>query len=194
MTPAPGSNSIGEAVAPLAEALSRHESRSSPHYDEVLDQVSAQAAVAGELGKLEIAALVVWKRLNASTRWVAALMSTDDHHVRRTTRAMIAATRTPTHPADRASNARRELLTLPGCTTGDALASALICAAHPKDMAVYDRRAGQALKALGLGVSPKPGRYGRYIQTVTDLRDAAANAGITWTARQVDLALYTFGA
>jgi hypothetical protein len=68
MTPLTGSNSISQAVALLAEALGRHESRSSPHYDEVFDQVSAQASIAGELGKLEVAALVVWKRLNASTR------------------------------------------------------------------------------------------------------------------------------
>jgi hypothetical protein len=194
MTPLTGSNSISQAVALLAEALGRHESRSSPHYDEVFDQVSAQASIAGELGKLEVAALVVWKRLNASTRWASALMSTDDDDVRRTTAAMIAAARTPSDPADRASKARRELLTLAGCRTGDALASALICAANPRDMAVYDRRADHALKVLGLGVSPKPGRYGRYIQTVTSLRDAAAQTGITWTARQVDLALYAFGA
>ena len=77
---------------------------------------------------------------------------------------------------------------LPGCRTGDALASALMCAANPGDMAVYDRRADHALKILGLGVSAKPGRYGRYIQTVTNLRDAAAEIGITWSARRVDLA------
>lgn len=179
------------AVQPLADALASYERKSSPHYDQVFEQVSERAAADGELGKVDVGALVVWKRLNASTRWSAALMKTDDRQVRTLTHAMIAATRSADSPSNRARGARHALLTLPGCTTGDALASALICAADPYDMAVYDRRAHHALDTLGFPLSNKPGRYSRYIQIVTDLRAAAAEKGLTWSARQVDLALYT---
>ena len=60
-------------------------------------------------------------------------------------------------------------------------------------MAVYDRRAHHGLDSLGLPLSNEPGRYSRYIEIVTDLRAAAAEKGFTWSARQVDLALYTLG-
>lgn len=183
------------AVQPLADALGSYTRRASPHYDQVFEQVSEHVAATGELGKADIGALVVWKRLNASTTWAAELMKTDDAQVRKLTRAMIdATTRSSDSPPDRARGARNALLELPGCTTGDALASALISAADPQDMAVYDQRAHQALTTLGLPLSNRHGRYGRYIEIVTDLRAAAATHGLVWSARQVDLALYTLAA
>ena len=181
------------AVQPLADALGSYASTCSPHYDQVFEQVTERAITTGELGKADIGALVVWKRLNASTRWAAELMKTDDAQVRRLTHAMIEVTRSTDSPPERARGARNALLALPGCETGDALASALICAADPRDMAVYDRRAHQALEALGLPLSNKPRRYSRYIEIVTDLRSAAAEQGLTWSGRQVDLALYALG-
>ena len=112
-------------------------------------------------------------------------MKTDDAQVRTLTRAMIdATTRSSDSPSDRARGGRNALLELPGCTTGDALASALISAADPQDMAVYDRRAHHALTTLGLPLSNRRGRYGRYIEKVTDLRTAAATCGLAWSARQ----------
>lgn len=83
---------------------------------------------------------------------------------------------------------------LPGFARGDALASALLLAAAPSRMAVYDRRAQAALAALGLQLSAAPGRYGRYMALVESLREelSAARAA-DWTARDVDLALFALG-
>ena len=180
-------------VQTLADALGAYARTASTHYDQVFEQISERAITTAELGKADIGALVVWKRLNASTRWAAELMKTDDTQVRRLTRVMIEVTRSTNSPPERARGARNALLTLPGCATGDALASALICAADPRDMAVYDRRAHQALAALGLPLSNRPGRYSRYVEIVTNLRSAAAEQGLTWSGRQVDLALYALG-
>lgn len=183
------------AVQPLADALGSYLRRSSPYYDQVFEQVSERASATGELGKADIGSLVLWKRLNASTTWAAELMKTDDAQVRTLTRAMIDATRRSSEsPPERARGARNALLELPGCTSGDALSSALISAADPRDMAVYDWRAHRALTTLGLPLSNRRGRYARYIEIVTDLRAAATTEGLAWSARQVDLALYTLGA
>ncbi|MFF9322266.1 hypothetical protein ACF1BP_36055 [Streptomyces sp. NPDC014735] len=83
---------------------------------------------------------------------------------------------------------------LPGFRTGDALASAVLTASAPQRMAVYDRRVQHALDTLGLILTPAPGRYGRYMQLLDDLlRHSGAHAD-TWTARDVDTALYWTGA
>ena len=83
---------------------------------------------------------------------------------------------------------------LPGSSTGDALASAVLLAAAPDRMAVYDRRAQTALQRLGLELTASPGRYGRYMGLVEQLREQAASmAGSLWKARDVDLALYWLG-
>lgn len=121
-------------------------------------------------------------------------MNTDENVVRKITgRAREAATATG-EPADRAQGARNALLSLPGCSTGDALASAIICAAHPTDMAIYDRRAHAALTALGIKLTNTGGCYGRYIGIISALRERAhLETGAKWTARDVDLALYMGG-
>ncbi|MGN5376924.1 hypothetical protein ACQ4WX_02675 [Streptomyces lasalocidi] len=53
-------------------------------------------------GKADIAALVVWKRLSAQTRWVTALMSLPDTHIRAVTEQAVTAARDtlglPLHP------------------------------------------------------------------------------------------------
>lgn len=94
---------------------------------------------------------------------------------------------------DAASGGRRELASLPGFKRGDALASALLLAAAPERMAVYDERAQTGLESLGIMLSPASGRYGRYMAIVEGLRAAASRHGQTWTARDVDVALYWLG-
>jgi hypothetical protein len=60
-------------------------------------------------------------------------------------------------------------------------------------MAVYDERAQTGLETLGLSLSPARGRYGRYMELVEDLRSTAARYGHTWSARDVDIALFWLG-
>lgn len=66
-----------------------------------------------------------------------------------------------------------------GFDRGDALASALLLAAAPKRMAVYDRGAQTGLEKLGFALSAVPGRYARYMERIEDLRSLAERHGET---------------
>ena len=167
----------------------------SPHYDEVLYEVAQRTEQAGSLGKTDIAALVVWKRLSAQTPWVSALMSLPDTHVRTVTeRAVTAARDTALTRSEAARTGRGIIWELPGFRTGDALASAVLTAAAPERMAVYDRRVQHALDTLGLTLTRAPGRYGRYLQLLDDLLKHGGAHADGWTARDIDTALYWTGA
>ncbi|MGW1274517.1 hypothetical protein, partial [Streptomyces sp. NPDC002491] len=113
----------------------------SPHYDDILHEVAQRTEHAGSLGKTDIAALVVWKRLSAQTRWVTALMSLPESHVRAVTERAVTAVRDTTLTRSEAARTGRGIIwELPAFRTGDALASAVLTAAAPQRMAVYDRR------------------------------------------------------
>lgn len=167
----------------------------SPHYDEVLHEVAQRTEHTGSLGKTDIAALVVWKRLSAQTRWVSALMSLPDTQVRAVTERAVTAVRDTTVPRSEAARAGRGIIwELPGFRTGDALASAVLTAAAPQGMAVYDRRVQHALDTLGLPLTPTPGRYGRYLQLLDGLLRHGGPRADGWTPRDIDTALYWTGA
>ncbi|MGV9969146.1 hypothetical protein ACWDU3_35170 [Streptomyces olivaceus] len=57
------------------------------HYDEVLDQVAQRARSEGSIGKTDIGALLLFKRLRGDTSWARALMTTADTAVRQATAA-----------------------------------------------------------------------------------------------------------
>ncbi|MFJ5064603.1 hypothetical protein ACIP96_34935 [Streptomyces nigra] len=165
----------------------------SPHYDEVFD-VAQRTECAGSLGKTDIAALVVWKRLSAQTRWVTDLMSLPDTQVRAVTERAVTAVRDTTLTRSEAARTGRGIIAgLPGFRTGDALASAVLTAAALQRMAVYDRRVQHALHTLGLPLTPAPGRYGRYLQLLDDLLHHGAARAAGWSARDIDTALYWTG-
>uniref|UniRef100_A0AAU2UW22 Uncharacterized protein n=1 Tax=Streptomyces sp. NBC_00003 TaxID=2903608 RepID=A0AAU2UW22_9ACTN len=167
----------------------------SPHYDEVFHDVAQRTEHAGSLGKTDIAALVVWKRLSAQTRWVSALMSLPDAQVRSVTERAVTAVRdTALPPGEAARTGRGIIWELPGFRTGDALASAILTAAAPQRMAVYDQRVQHALDTLGLTLTHTPGRYGRYLQLLDDLLRHGGTQADGWTARDIDTALHWTGA
>lgn len=169
-------------------------SATSPAYDEVLTEVSNRVLAAGSIGKADIGALLFWKRLRADTLWVRRLMIMHERDVRAVTEKAVSAVNDLSLTVPKAASAgRRELAWLPGFTTGDALASALLLAAAPGRMAVYDVRAQAGLEALGLSLSAARGRYGRYMEIVEVLRATANLHGHAWTARDVDLALFWLG-
>ncbi|KNH16307.1 hypothetical protein ACU18_13995 [Arthrobacter sp. ZBG10] len=166
----------------------------SPAYDEVLHEVSERIRFSGDIGKVDIGALLFWKRLRADTRWVRDLMVIDDSEVRSITAAAVTAVNdTSLELQDAATQGRAALSPLPGFVSGDALASALLTAAAPERMAVYDRRAQAGLTKLGVFLSAKRGRYGRYMEIVQNLAATAHYHGKSWTARDVDLALFWLG-
>lgn len=184
------------AISQLVESRQSFEDSVSIHYDEVVHNVSLRIGKSGDVGKEDIGALLFWKRLSARTRWVPKLMSLSDDHVRDVTRGVVSAARDTTFAtADAATEARRLLSVLPGFMRGDALASAVIFAAAPERMAVYDQRAQEALEGLGFTLTARPGRYGRYIQLLEEIRgEVNEQLGLSWRARDVDVALYQLGA
>ncbi|WP_458106738.1 hypothetical protein M1D51_12540 [Arthrobacter sp. R3-55] len=166
----------------------------SPNYDDVLNEVAGRIKDSGSIGKSDIGALVLWKRLKADTPWASKLMVMPERDVRTATAsAVIAVNNTAVITPQAASDGRRALASLPGFKTGDALASALLLAAAPQRMAVYDKRAQKALKKLGLKLTAKPGRYRRYMELIEGLRVTAKHHNQDWTARDVDVALYWLG-
>lgn len=167
----------------------------SPHYDEVLQEVARRIDEAQSIGKLDVGAILFWKRLRADTPWVRQLMALPDSEVRTATQAAVVAVRDYGEPTPEAAGAARSALSdLPGFGRGDALASALLLAAAPTRMAVYDRRAQKGLEALGVPLSSARGCYRRYMAIVEQLRREVQNSrGKGWLNRDVDLALYWLG-
>jgi hypothetical protein len=182
-------------TAQLLDAHASYLETVSPFYDDVLHTVTATTARDGCLGKVEIGALVFWKRIQANTTWARFLHETPEYAVRTKTATAVAAARDRTVDAPAAAAAARSaLIGLPGFDHGDALASAVLLAAAPDRMAVYDDRAQRGIARLGLTLSSAPGRYARYMQLIEDLlAEVHANEDVRWIARDVDVALYTIG-
>lgn len=169
------------------------EGESAKIYDEVLYTVAARAVAEGSLGKAEIGALVVWKRITAQTRWASLLMFRPDSVVRAITRvAFDHANDTSSSIPQAGQAARSALWDLPGMRGTGALASAVLLALAPARMAVWDRRAATTLTALGMHPRSGAGFYGRYLATTLDLTALmeAVDATIRVTPRDVDLALF----
>lgn len=178
----------------LRTAHADYSAATSPAYDQVLNEVADRIRAEASIGKADIGALVFWKRLRADTRWVPRLMTWEEPDVRAVTKeAVCAVTDVSLTVPEAASAGRRALSELPGFKTGDALASALLLAAAPERMAVYDERAQAGLMALGRPLSAARGRYGRYMALVEELRFIAEQNEQAWSARDVDVALYWLG-
>ncbi|BFV60695.1 hypothetical protein KCMC57_up57990 [Kitasatospora sp. CMC57] len=178
----------------LHAARSGYLSTVSAAYDEVLLEVSQRIVLSGSIGKSDIGALLFWKRLRANTPWAAELLATPDVAVRRATAPAVELVRDERLAlAEAARQGRAALTSLPGFNKGDALASALLTAAAPHRMAVYDERAQSGLELLGLSLTSTKGRYGRYMQLVENLVVAGRERQEEWTPRDIDLALFWLG-
>lgn len=191
----PASNPLGShGWATLQRAHENFHAGASAEYDEVFHEVSGRIRDASSIGKADIGALLFWKRLRADTKWVRKLMVMSDEDVRSITSEAVAAVNDGTLdiPAA-ATQGRARLSKLPGFDRGDALASAVLTAAAPERMAVYDRRAQMGLERLGLSLSSARGRYGRYMKLIEDMSATATQHGHSWSAREIDLALYWLG-
>jgi hypothetical protein len=163
-------------------------------YDEVLFEVQVAAERSASIGKADIGALLLWKRLNLSTPWTRDLNNMPDRDVRKITSTAVELARDPAVIApDAAEAARIALLELPGCRHGQAIASTILTAGAPNRMAVYDERAVHGLDELG---HPDPqGKYSSYMTIVCSLLDVVHREHDTsWLARDIDKALYIIGA
>jgi hypothetical protein len=165
----------------------------SPHYDDVFREVQQRISTANNAGKSDIAMLAFWKRVRADTPWVQKLLRMPDSDVREVTGRAVAAARQGDLIAA-AGNAREVLRPLPGFGQGTALASALLTAAFPTRLAVYDKRARKGLQRVELELADEPPFfYARYMKLIEQCRTEAADEGHQWSARDVDLALYMLG-
>lgn len=178
----------------LLEARQAYLRDVSPCYDEALDSVIEAVAASSSIGKADIGALAFWKRVRVNPKSAAKLHAMSDKEVREVTASAVAAVRnTDLLRPESARRGRSALTPLPGFRGGDAMASALLLAAAPERMAVYDRRAQKGLEMLGKSLTSSPGRYERYITLIDELLVELKDAGQGWTPRDVDTALYTLG-
>lgn len=185
------------AVLQLVEARKRYDRETSAAYDEVLREVSERIHESGSVGKMDVGALLFWKRLRADTRWASGLNSLLESEIRQVTADVVSAVNDHdlSIPAA-AQSGRAGLSGLPGFSAGDALASAILMAAAPYRMAVYDRRADQGLQMLlGVHLGSAPRRYARYMAQVEALMVAVndRDPDALWIPRDVDLALFVLG-
>jgi hypothetical protein len=178
----------------LAAALKQYHVTVCPKYDETLHDVIGRVATAGSLGKADLGALLLWKRIRIGA-WAEELLCMPDSDVRKITATAVAAARNQRWTVPEAARrARQALLELPGAKTADAFASAVILVAAPNRMAVYDYHAHLGLWRVGLPLAEGPGLYYRYMELVEQCRaDLLKHGHGNWTAREVDLALFTHG-
>ncbi|SCG64880.1 hypothetical protein GA0074704_4059 [Micromonospora siamensis] len=181
-------------AARCSSRLARYRAEVPDHYDEPLREVAERIDQTGSLGKSDIGALYLWKRIPRGP-WCLELLRMPKAKVRAITSATVQAARLIEMPVpEAAAAARSTLYPLPGTKTGDALPSALILASAPKRMAVYDIRAHKGLARVCLPLRNGHGRYRRYMELVETCRaELLAHGAGVHTARQVDLALYWLG-
>lgn len=167
----------------LREAM-LHYDEQEPYYDEIFHDVSRRLQREREAGKADIAILAFWKRSAQGSKWIGQLLSIPEATVRRTTRASFAETE---------DAARLAALELPGLRRQEALATTLLCAYDPDNIAVMDRRARTALNQIGLGVPGGRGVTLRYLARVRAIRDDLTADGTPVSARDVDKGLFVLG-
>lgn len=178
----------------LESAHTRYFAAVSPNYDDVLREVAITISRRGDIGKAEIGALLFWKRLRADTPWVGQLHAIPDADVRTITARAVSAVNDSSLSLDEAAGRGRGYLdALPGFRSGDALASALLTAAAPQRMAVYDRRAKLGLLQIGVEL-PIRKQYRHYMANLSLLLETAPAEFSEWVPRDLDLALFTLGA
>jgi len=191
MTASPNPREVAAALVDAHAQYPRLEHGS--FYDEVLLEVQGRAERDGSIGKADIGALMLWKRLNLSTTWTRELNEWPDRTVRAiTAEAFELARDTDRSIPEAAGAARSALLELPGCQRGAAVASTLLTAGAPDRMAVYDRRTVATLQVLGY-LDPD-GYYSRFMSAVCDLVEKVnITTGARWRPRDVDKALFVLG-
>jgi hypothetical protein len=170
-----------EVVQRLLEALDQY----SPYYDEVFWDVSARVCEQGEAGKLDLAALICWKR-SAQGHWVSDLLELPDAEVRKRTHAALGAQLTDQQRLD-------ALAPLPGFKSKYAIASAVLACHDPDEFGVLDWRALTGLERIKRPIERGRGETLRYFDRLRELRDLVRNVRPKATARNIDQGLWRIG-
>ena len=104
----------------------------SRFYDEPVLEVIDRVSTSGSLGKADLDAVLLWKRIE-SGGWKETLLCMADAEVRSVTASAVAAARDRTLSVPEAARAARGCLaSLPGMVMGDAWASAVIFVGAPE--------------------------------------------------------------
>jgi N-acetyl-anhydromuramyl-L-alanine amidase AmpD len=88
--PQPPSRTPAQRCAALTAALNQHRKTVCEEYDETLQEVIGNVAMAGSLGKTDLGALFFWKRIPTGP-WVEKLLCMSESEVRRITAAAVTA-------------------------------------------------------------------------------------------------------
>jgi hypothetical protein len=145
-------------------------------------ELQASVEQSGSVGKGDIGSLMLWKRLNMSTSWTLDLNDMRDRKVREITGAATKfANDTALTVPEAAKAARERLRRLPGCHSGQTIASTILTAAAPQRMAVYDDHTVAALTRLGIQIPNR--RFSVYMTTVCALAGQVNTSLETWLGR-----------
>jgi hypothetical protein len=180
-SPGPLSDADAERLLAAIDAYDADDNR----YDEVFTEIGQRITDSQEAGKLDLAALITWKR-SAQGAWVKSLLATPETLVRSVTRKAFA--------ADGDLAVLQTLAALPGFAVQGPIATALMAAYDPREWAVLDSRATTALADLGRPVGNQRGKTLRYLAAARRLRDELAARRPRVTARDVDKGLFMLGA
>ena len=170
-----------EVVGRLLKAMGQY----GPYYDEVFWQINAHICEQGEAGKLELAALICWKR-SGQGHWVSDLMELPDAEVRERSRAALATGLTDQQRLD-------FLAPLPGFRSKSALATAVLACNDPDEFGVLDWRALEGLQRIDRPIKRGRGETLRYLNRVRELRDLTRGSRRSVTARNIDQGLWFIG-
>jgi hypothetical protein len=170
-----------ELVRRLIDAMDRY----NPIYDEVFWEVSDHIRNHGEIGKLDLAALVCWKR-SGQGHWVLELMEWRDVDVRDRCRAAFADVLTDQQRLD-------ALAPLPGFKRKYAIATAVLACYDAREFGVIDRNALKGLGCINRPINSGHGITLRYLDRLRELRDLVRVKRPSATARNVDQGLWVLG-
>lgn len=179
----------------VVEKLVAAHNNYSKSYDEVFFEVQREAKLTGSIGKRDIGALMLWKKLRLNSTWPTDLNEKPDKDVRDITGKALKIARDECVEIPEAAWAARDYLKkmkLPGCRSGPTVPSTILTAGAPDRMAVYDRRAVRALARLGC--EDPNGSYYEYMKIVCALATQVNDAkDLGWYPRDVDKALWKIG-
>lgn len=145
-----------ELISCLLRAMDRY----SPYYDEVFWEVSARIRARGEVGKLDLAALISWKRSGQGS-WVSDLMELPDSEVRRHSHAALVARLTDQQRLD-------ALAPLPGSNAKYAMSTVVLACYDQDQFGVIDWRTLNGLENIERAIERGHGETLRYLDRDVD--------------------------